>query len=246
MAAVREVVSLGLSVRTAAKLKVRQPLELADVIVARAELAEVLGRHGALVAEELNVHRVELATSGEGLVKYVVKPNFKALGKRLGKQMQAVKAALATADGGALRADLQAHGRCSVTADGAAVTLEPEEVEVAIEALPGFAAASGRVGVVVLSTTLTPELVQEGLAREVLSRLQGVRKELGLAYTARIALWLRGSPEVEAAVTSRREEIAGQVLATELHLGEDPPPDATVHDLEVDETPLRVGVRIVR
>jgi isoleucyl-tRNA synthetase len=244
MEAVREVVSLGLSVRTAAKLKVRQPLEVATIIAARPELAEVLGRHRTLVEEELNVHRLELTTSGEGLVKYVVKPNFKALGKRLGKQMQSVKAALAAADGGALRAALQANGRCEVTADGATVTLGPDEVEVAVEALTGFAAATGPVGVVLLSTTLTPALLDEGLYREVLSRLQGLRKELKLEYTARVEVSLQGPAELLAAIAPRKDELARQILATEIRLGEPPAPGASVHDLEVDGKPLRVGLEL--
>ena len=244
MAAVREVVSLGLSVRTSNKLKVRQPLQTADVVVARPDLAEVLQRHQALVVDELNVHDLELRTSGEGLVRYVVKPNFKALGKRLGKQMQAVKTALAAADGSALRGALESAGRCEVVVDGAPVVLTPEEVEVAVEALPGFAAATGRVGVVLLATTLTPALVEEGKYREVLSRLQGLRKELELEYTARLRLSLDGAEDLLAVVAPRVDHLSAEVLATEVRLGEAPAAGASIHVLEIDGSSLRVGLQV--
>src|SRR5262249_15031973 len=97
MRAVRELVSLGLSVRTANKLKVRQPLSRADVVVSSAALAEELLPHVPLIAEELNVHEVRFLRPGEegSLVRYVLKPNFRALGPKLGKKVQTAKQVLA-------------------------------------------------------------------------------------------------------------------------------------------------------
>ncbi|MBI2896921.1 MAG: isoleucine--tRNA ligase [Deltaproteobacteria bacterium] len=242
MAAVREVVSLGLAVRTAQKLKVRQPLESAQVVVAAQGVAEILDRHRALVEEELNVHRLVLRQSAEGLVRWVVRPNFKALGRRLGKKMQAAKAALGSADGMALRAALEEKGRCVVDVEGESIELGRDDVEVSVEALPGYAAATGRAGVVLLETTLTPDLVDEGLYREVLSRIQAVRKERGLEYTARIALTIAGSERLIAVLEPRAQELAQETLALQILFRREPGPGASSHELEVDGEALRLGL----
>src|SRR5262249_34553171 len=104
MRAVRELVSLGLSVRTANKLKVRQPLSRVDVVVSSQRLAEALAPHVSLIAEELNVHEVRFLRPGEegSAVRYVLKPNFRTLGPKLGKKVQLAKQELAKADAAAL------------------------------------------------------------------------------------------------------------------------------------------------
>ena len=121
MRAVRELVSLGLQVRTANKLKVRQPLARADIVVSQASLAGGAGRSTcALVREELNVHEVRLLRPGEegSEVRYVLKPNFRALGPKLGKKVQVAKAVLAKADAAALRAALATDGKVTVDLEG--------------------------------------------------------------------------------------------------------------------------------
>src|SRR5262249_4156387 len=116
MRAVRELVSLGLQVRTANKLKVRQPLSRADVVVSQAGLAPAPSARVALVQEELNVHEVRLLRPGEegNLVRYVLKPNFRALGPKLGKKVQVAKQVLAKADAASLRASLMLDGKVTV------------------------------------------------------------------------------------------------------------------------------------
>ncbi len=165
MRAVRELVSLGLQVRTANKLKVRQPLGRADVVLSQASLKGALADYEALVREELNVHEVHWLLPGEerGEVRYVLKPNFRALGPKLGKKVQIAKQVLAGADAAALRASLATDGKVTILLDGEAVELGPEEIEVVVEAAEGFAAAGGRAGVVVLHTALTDALRDEGL-----------------------------------------------------------------------------------
>jgi isoleucyl-tRNA synthetase len=214
MGAVRELVSLGLQVRTAGKLKVRQPLSRADIVVSSGELREALQRHAELVAEELNVHEVRWLRPGEEgeEVSYQLKPNFRALGPRLGKKVQAVKKALAAADAGALRAELAEHGVCRVEADGESIELSGDEVEVAVVAAEGYAAAGGRAGVVVLHSELNDQLLDEGLAREVLARVQAQRKQLDLGYTDRIRLVVRGSERVQRVVRAHQAHIAKEAL----------------------------------
>jgi isoleucyl-tRNA synthetase len=218
MAAVRELVSLGLQVRTDNKLRVRQPLRRADIVVANADLAARLGAYDHLVADELNVHAIHWLLPGqEGEeVSYQLKPNFRALGPRLGKQVQAVKKALATADAGAIRAELAQHGKATIVVDGASIDLGPDEVEVAVVAAEGFAAAGGRAGVVVIHTALDDELRDEGLAREVLARVQAKRKQLGLGFTDRIVVRVGGSERIRRVVAANREVIASEALCAEI------------------------------
>lgn len=242
MRTVREIVSLGLQVRTGQKLRVRQPLEAAEIVLAEPDLAPLLAAHSDLVKDELNVAKLRFVTSADERVRWIVKPNFRALGPRVGKRMPAVKAALLAADGAALRRDLEASGAVEIEVGGERLRLGPEEIEVAVEAREGFAASSGRAGVVVLHTTLTPALVEEGLYREVLNRVQAFRKELDLEYTGRIRLSLAGAPNVLEAVRPRTASLAKETLAESVTIGAEPDAKAQVRETEIDGAPLRLGI----
>jgi isoleucyl-tRNA synthetase len=221
MAAVREIVSLGLAVRTAGKLKVRQPLSRADVVFNDGGMPARIESHKPLIAEELNVHEVRFMHPGheQGAVSFKLKPNFRALGPRLGKRVQAVKQALERADGSALHAELSQSGELTLEIEGERLAFSAEEIDVAVEAAPGFAAETGRVGVVVLHTTLTDELVDEGILREVLSRIQQKRKDLALDFTDRVALRLAGSERVLRVARAGEEQIRRECLATRVEYG---------------------------
>ncbi|MFO0763068.1 MAG: isoleucine--tRNA ligase [Byssovorax sp.] len=221
MRAVRELVSLGLQVRTASKLKVRQPLGKADIVVSQPGLADALAPHVPLIAEELNVHEVSFLRPGEegSEVKYVLKPNFRALGPKLGKKVQLAKQVLGAADAGALRAELATLGKVTIDLDGEKVDLGPEEIEVVVEAKAGFAAAGGKAGVVVLHTALTDALRDEGLGREILSRVQAVRKELDLGFTERIRLSIDGSERARRVAEGIREALGREALADRIEIG---------------------------
>ncbi|WP_437617462.1 isoleucine--tRNA ligase [Sorangium sp. So ce1151] len=224
MRAVRELVSLGLQVRTLNKLKVRQPLSRADIVLSQQGLAAALAEHVPLIAEELNVHEVRFLKPGEegSAVRYVLKPNFRALGPKLGKKVQLAKQVLAKADAASLRASLATDGKIAIALDGEQVELGPEEIDVAVEAGEGFAAAGGRAGVVVLHTALTDALRDEGLGREILSRVQGLRKELDLGFTERIRLALDGGERARKVAEATREMLMQEALAAELVLGAAP------------------------
>ncbi len=216
--AVRDIVSLGLSVRTANKLKVRQPLERVDIVFNDGELMKRLDEYKALIQEELNVHEVRFMYPGheDGAVAFRIKPNFRALGPRLGKNVQAAKKFLEAADGSALYADLSRTGKVQITIEGESYQLGPEEIQVTAEAAPGFAAETGRVGVVVLHTTLTDALVDEGLLREIASRVQAARKDLELEFTARITLWIDGSERLQRVARAGEQHLRQECLATEV------------------------------
>jgi isoleucyl-tRNA synthetase len=242
MGAVRELVSLGLQVRTAAKLRVRQPLAAAELVIGDAALAADVREHAALIREELNVHELHFVADAADYVEFRIKPNFRALGPRVGRRMPALKAALAAADGAALLRTRDAEGAVSIEVEGERLRLGPDEIEVALEAKPGFSAASGRAGVVVLRTALDPALVEEGLFREVLNRVQAFRKELDLEYTGRIRLTLAGHPELLAAVRPRAEALGRETLAVEVRVGAEPPPGAASSEVAIDGRELRLGL----
>src|SRR5262245_17680598 len=244
MGAVREIVSLGLQVRTAEKLRVRQPLAAAELVLSDPALEPALREHLGLIRDELNVHSVHFAARADDYVRYLVKPNFRALGPRVGGRMPALKEALAKADGAALLRRLQETGRCEVAAPGGEIALSSDEIAVSLEALPGFAAAAGAVGVVVLHTQLDEQLIAEGLFREVLNRVQTLRKELDLEYTGRIELTLAGAPELLAAVRPRVAELEREALATRVALGAQPATGAHLRATEIDGHPLAIGLRL--
>jgi isoleucyl-tRNA synthetase len=242
MGAVREIVSLGREVRTAAKLRVRQPLAAAELVLADASLAAEVRAHEALIRDELNVRELHFAADAAVYVEYRIKPNFRALGPRVGKRMPALKAALGAADGAALLRSRDAGGSVEIEVDGERLRLGPDEIEVSLEARPGFSAANGRVGVVVLHTALDADLVEEGLYREVLSRVQAFRKELDLEYTGRIRLFVAGHADLLAAVRTRADELGRETLATEVKVGAEAPQGAQATLLSIDGRELRLGL----
>jgi isoleucyl-tRNA synthetase len=244
MGAVRDLVSLGLQVRTAHKLRVRQPLEAAELVLAEPDLEQALSVHRDLIRDELNVREVHFVPNADDYVTYRVAPNFRALGPRVGRRMPALKKALAEADGATLLGQLEANGRVAISIDGEELSLGPDEIGVSLEARPGFAAAAGAVGVIILRTTLTDELIREGLFREVLNRVQTFRKELDLEYTGRIRLTLAGSSRLLDAVRPRVEDLSREALAVEITLDTAPVEGAHQREVGIDGEPLVVGLTL--
>jgi isoleucyl-tRNA synthetase len=245
MGVVRDLVSLGLQVRTANKLRVRQPLASAEIVLADLSAEPLLQKHSDLVRDELNVHDVHFVKSADDYVTYQVKPNFRMLGPRVGKRMPALKRALAEADGAELLRALAADGQVTLRVEEEPFALSREEIDVALVAREGFAAAAGRSGVVVLGTTLSPELIEEGLFREVLNRVQTFRKELDLEYTDRVSLTLVGGPRLISAVRSRVADLGREALAVDIALDADPAQGAQVRDVSIDGEALRIGLGVV-
>jgi len=221
MYAVRDVVSLGLQVRTQAKLKVRQPLRSAKVIVSDVGLRKRLARYEAMIREELNVLGVEFVEDSQvrQYVTYNLKPNFRSLGQKgLGKEAQTLKKVLAgTSAEDAAGLHAQVVGTGSVVISG--VNCGIDDLEVAFTTHEGFSAAGDRVGVVVLETTLDDELRDLGFLREVQSRVQAARKDQGLEYTDRIKLWLSGGERLAKIIATYGDGMAKEVLAAEVQVG---------------------------
>ncbi len=216
MGSLRELVSLGLKVRTDTKLKVRQPLGTATIVLSDPSLAAALEPHVGVMAEELNVKTVGFATDAGAFVNYKLKPNFSLLGKKLGTKMKATQAAIAAASPNALKQQLDARGRAEVMVDGEALALTPEELQITVEPKEGFAAASAAIGVVILDTKLDEALIAEGWYREVLSKVQSIRKDLDLDYQARIRVSVVGDPAAVEACRAREALLKQETLAKEI------------------------------
>jgi isoleucyl-tRNA synthetase len=210
---VREIVSLGLRARMDAKVKVRQPLRAATLVLNDDRDADLAASSLEAIREELNVLDVKLGTAddsrGFGTVRY--KPNFRSLGQRgLGKVAQDLKKALVS-DADAVAAMVKAH-RQGRALWGAQEILR-EDVEVTFEPAPGFAASADRVGSVFLDTKLDAKLRDLGLLRELQNRLQNVRKEMGLEYTDRIRVVLYATERVVALVRAHEGALGAELLA---------------------------------
>jgi isoleucyl-tRNA synthetase len=217
MSVARQVVSLGRAARIESRLKVRQPLRRALVLLPSG--AGVLSPEvNAEVADELNVKRLEPIADLEGLLEFEVVPNFRALGPRAGPRMPKLKEALAAADGAAVRRALVEDGVFSVEVDGESFSLGPTEVEVRAVSHEELALAQEGLAAVALDTVLDDELRLEGIAREVARALNELRKTSGLEIADRITLALRADGMVKDALERHHEWIAGEVLAEDVEI----------------------------
>ena len=210
----RQVVALGRTVRTDARVRIRQPLARAVVHYAgdHSELEPLLD----LVGQELNVKRVEFAEKAEQLGRWRAKPSFRVLGPRLGGDVKSVAAALAR-DDGTVAAQLARGEPVSLTLDdGRSISLGPLDVDLAQETEEGWGVAAEAGVTVALDLDVTEDLRREGLAREVIRVVQDARKAAGLDVSDRIALGLEADGELAGAIESHRDTIAADTLAVDL------------------------------
>jgi isoleucyl-tRNA synthetase len=222
MALVRRLVELGRSARSAASVRTRQPLSRALVGAAGFETLDPALR--ALVAEELNVDNLEpLATSAGELVKYTVKPQFRALGRRFGAATQEVAATISAADPAWL-ADAVASGPAVLSVPSLGdVELTADDLVVTQTPLEGWGVATAGGESVALDLAVTPALRAAGWAREVVRLIQEARRSDGLEVTDRIALrWSASDAELAAAMAEHGDRIAGEVLAVSFEPGDGP------------------------
>jgi isoleucyl-tRNA synthetase len=242
MDAARTIVSLGRTVRTEARVKVRQPLPRAVVHFPGdpAVLEPFLG----LVSEELNVREVSFAESAQALAGWRAKPNFRSLGPRLGPLVQDVARALEAEDGSLASALARGEG-VTVEAAGRPVALGPEEVDLSQETTGGWGVAAAGGLTVALELEAGPDLLREGLAREIVRLVQDARKAAGLEITDRIELTIQAEGHAAEAVAAHRNWIAGEVLATAIDESE-PHPDAHVERVQVDGRSVVIGLRKAR
>jgi len=214
MAAVREIVSLGRAARAAEKIRVRQPLAEAIVITTEPGAKREFSQFVDLIVEELNVKKVSFARAATRYVSYEIKPKLAELGPKFGPALPEIRDALRKAKPDGVRRTLEKKGKFTLLLRGGrTVSLTSAEVEVVPRAKAGYAATSGPRAVVVLRTKLTGALRAEGIAREIISRVQSMRKELNLEYQDRIEVSATGGKAVSAALKKHRRYICKETLA---------------------------------
>jgi isoleucyl-tRNA synthetase len=207
------------------------------VVLADATHRAWLEEHASIICKELNVKRVEFVDKAEQYITYTVQPDLKKLGPRLGKRLPTVRKLLTEADGGRLLGQLEADGHITLMLQDGPVKLDSDDIQVRLQAKEGWAAAQGHAVVVVLATELTPELIREGLARELVRTIQDRRKEMGCEFTDRITIGIETeSDELKAAVEQFREYIQGETLAIEIKLG----PLPGIEPVEIDVAGYRL------
>jgi isoleucyl-tRNA synthetase len=237
--ATRTVVTLGQRVRAERKLKIRQPLQEAIVVVVDDQDKETFGRFGDAVREELNVRTLSFTQEPERYVTFDLVPNFRVLGPRLGKQMKECKKALQEADGSALYSQMEEAGYIQINLSQGPIHLSPQEVEVRLKAKEDYAASAEGGRVVVLDIKVTDELRREGLAREVINRIQRARKAMDLPYETRIQVQYQTQGELSQAMVEHGQDIAGETLSTAfdpIDPGDDPSGER--HEAKVEGTAL--------
>ncbi len=236
VALVRRLVDLGRQARAESKVKTRQPLGRA--MVSAQGWQALPASLQDLVSSELNVVTLEPLTGD--LVDVTAKANFRALGKRFGKGVQAVAAAVAEADAAELAAGLR-DGTASVLVHGEPVALTPDEVVITETPRTGWAVASGAGETVALDLEITPELRRAGLVREAVRLVQDARKTSGLEVSDRIELWWAADGELAEALVEGAARLGEEVLAVSVAQG---PPTAGVAEHEDAELGLRFWLRV--
>ena len=212
----QNISSLVLSLRKKEMIKVRQPLQKILIpTLSEAEKAEILAVAN-LIKHEVNVKEIEFIDDASGILVKQIKPNFRALGPKFGKQMKDIAAVI----NGFTQQDIQAferQGTKEITLDGEKITLTLDDVEITSQDIEGWLVASSSTGLVVaLDATITDELRAEGIARELVNRIQNLRKDTGLEVTDRIRILLQQQDTLEKAVRANEAYIKAETLANEI------------------------------
>ena len=231
---VLHIVTMGRAARNTAAIKNRQPLSRIMVVAPEQLPAD----YNALIADELNVKQLEYLKDGAELLDYRFKPQLRTLGRRFGKNISQVAALLADLEGRKAMLELKSAGFLTIVLDGQDEKLE--EADLLIESVQpeGLATETDRDFTVALDTRMTPELLEEGFVREVISKVQTMRKDSGFDVLDRIILRLSGNVRIQAIVDRNRDFIADEVLAERIEAGEGP--NCKEWDLNGERTTLSV------
>ncbi len=212
-------VTQGRFLRTANNLKVRQPLARAIIALPDKAAREMVEKTAWIIADELNVKKVDFCDDEEQLIKRSCKANFKALGARLGKEMKVAAARIAQLTGSEIGSILSGNALELQLADGRVEKITADDLVINREERPGLVASSENGVTIALETALTPELEAEGMARELVSKIQNLRKELKFDVTDRIEVTYKTDDATAAMLEQFHDYITGEVLAVKFTSG---------------------------
>jgi isoleucyl-tRNA synthetase len=234
----QKISSMVLALRRKVSIRVRQPLRKIMIPVLDNSLQTQLEAVRKLILNEVNVKELEYVTDTGGILVKKIKPNFKTLGPRYSKLMKGISAHIAAFSQQDITA-FEQTGAYSAVIDGQQVELTPEDVEITSEDIPGWLVANEGKLTVALDITVTDELRLEGIARELINRIQNLRKDSGFDVTDKISIVLQRHPETEEAVTVHKDYIMSQVLGVSLDTA-----DTVEGGTEVDMDEYVLGVKL--
>ncbi len=218
MGLVYDIVVLGRATRNSANVKNRQPLS--NIFVATEKAKELSEELLTIAKEELNVKGVEIITDAKGLISYKIKPQLKTLGPKYGAKLGLIRNFLETCNAGEVVDTVKSAGVYKVELGGAEIEFTIDDLLISSESKEGYVSASENGVTVVLDTNITPELFEEGIEREVISKIQTMRKEAGFEVVDRINVYVSASGSSAQVIEKSKEKIMNGVLATTLVFGE--------------------------
>ena len=210
-----EVVVMGRACRNASNIKNRQPIGKM-YIKADFNLSEF---YTDIIADELNVKNVEFTDDVRAFSSYSFKPQLKTVGPKFGKQLGEIRQALSALDGNAAMDEVNANGSLKLDLPSGEVVLEKDDLLIDIAQTEGYVSQSDNKITVVLDTNLTPELLEEGFVREIISKIQTMRKEAGFEVMDKITIYAKGNDKVTDIMTKNKDGIISEVMATDLVIG---------------------------
>ncbi|MCF2658235.1 MAG: isoleucine--tRNA ligase [Parabacteroides sp.] len=239
MQVAQDISSMVLALRRKVNIKVRQPLHTLMVPVVDAHQQESIEAVKQLVLNEVNVKDLKFVDNAGGILVKRVKPDFKKLGPRYGKIMKKLAAELQTMSQEAINA-FEQEGRCTLVVDGQEAIVERNDVEIISEDIPGWLVANEGRLTVALDITVTDDLRKEGLARELVNRIQNLRKSSGFEITDKVNVTILTNEQMDGAIQAYKEYISNQVLAASVEIADYAISDAV--ELDFEEFKLSVKV----
>lgn len=234
----QDISSLILSLRKTAKIKVRQPLQKVLIPALNPGTKDQISRVEDLIKSEVNIKEIQFLTEDNGFIKKKIKPNYTVLGKKLGAKMKPVAAALASFTQEDI-ARLEKEGSISLLIDNEPLILQTNEADITSEDIPGWMVANKDSLTVALDITVTPALISEGNARELINRIQKIRKDNGYELTDRILVKVTDHQELKDSIAQFNTYICAEILADKLELVPELPGGT---EIEVNDIPLKVFV----
>ncbi|GAA0528312.1 isoleucine--tRNA ligase [Chitinophaga japonensis] len=213
----QDISSLVLSLRKKVNIKVRQPLQKILIPVLNPHMRGQIEKVEHLIKSEVNVKGIEYLTETEGFIKKKIKPNYKALGSKMGAKMKAVAAAISAFTDADIAA-LEREGSHNLLIDNEQLTIQLSDVEIISEDIPGWTVANKGSLTVALDITITPQLQDEGNARELVNRIQKIRKDSGFELTDRIMVKVAAADTLRSAIINYNDYICTEILADSLEL----------------------------
>ena len=235
----QDISSTILALRKKMNIKVRQPLEKALIPVLSPETKARISRVSDIIAAEVNIKSIEFIEDMQGMVTKKVKPNFKLLGPQLGGDMKFASAVLTEMNQEEI-SQFEQQGTWELNINGATYTIGIDKVEIVTEDIPGWQVAKAGDLTVALDVNITEALQQEGDARELVSRLQKLRKDMDLAITDKIEVAIVAGPEMEKSILSYKNYICTEILAAKIEVVRELSPSET---LEVNDQKIEVSLQ---